>query len=67
MTALHGHRHIVLDEECHNDLVMGEKYQIVVAAFNFVVHLWESSNCPGMLHAAVSTTFVEVCEKPRQM
>lgn len=47
MTALHGYRHIVLDEGCHDDLVMAEKYQIVEAAYNFVVHLWESSNCPA--------------------
>ena len=49
VAALKGHRQIVLDRECHNDLVMEEKYQIVGAAFNFVVHLWESSNCPGMI------------------
>ena len=75
MTALHGYRHIVLDEGCHDDLVMAEKYQIVEAAYNFVVHLWESSNCPGMsdeemimkVTSLVSTTFVEAFEKPGQM
>ena len=47
MTALNGHRKIVKDEVCHKDLVMAEKYQIVEAAYDFAVHLWESSNCPG--------------------
>ena len=46
--ALHGHRDIVRDLGCHNDLVMAEKYQIVEAAYDFVVHLWKSSNCPGV-------------------
>ena len=46
--ALNGHKDIVEDDGCHNDLVMAEKYQIVEAAYDFVVHLWESSNCPGM-------------------
>lgn len=45
--ALIGHRDIVRNDRCHNDLVMAEKYQIVEAAYDFVVHLWESSNCPG--------------------
>lgn len=48
VTALNGHRDIVQNKGCHNDLIMAEKYQIVEAAYDFVVHLWESSNCPGM-------------------
>lgn len=47
VTALNGHRKIVKDKVCHKDLVMAEKYQIVEAAYDFAVHLWESSNCPG--------------------
>lgn len=47
VTALNGHRKIVKSKACHKDLVMAEKYQIVEAAYDFAVHLWESSNCPG--------------------
>ena len=47
VTALNGHREIVR-KGCHDDLIMAEKYQIVESAYDFVVDLWESSNCPGM-------------------
>ena len=47
VTALNGHRDIVQNDTCHGDLVMAEQYQIVESAYDFVVHLWESSHCPG--------------------
>ncbi|KAL9968689.1 hypothetical protein ACROYT_G020807 [Oculina patagonica] len=47
VTALNGHRDIVQKKECHDDLIMAEKYQIVENAYDFVVDLWESSNCPA--------------------
>ncbi|KAJ7363459.1 osteoclast differentiation [Desmophyllum pertusum] len=47
VTALNGHRSIVQDNDCHNDLVLAEKYQIVESAYDFVVNLWKSSNCPA--------------------
>ena len=47
VTALNGHRGIV-QSPCHNDLILAEKYQIVESAYNFVVDLWETSNCPGI-------------------
>ncbi|XP_068755663.1 osteopetrosis-associated transmembrane protein 1-like [Montipora capricornis] len=40
------HRVIVDDKTCHSDLIMGEKYQLVESAYNFVEGLWKSSNCP---------------------
>ena len=54
--ALNGHKNIVSNEGCHNDLVMEEKYQIVAAAYKFVVHLWKSSNCPGMVNEELKVT-----------
>ena len=49
VTTLNEHRSIVQHKSCHNDLVLAEKYQIVESAYDFVVNLWKSSNCPGIL------------------
>ena len=47
--SLNGHKAIVANGECHNDLIMAEKYQLVEYSYAFVVNLWESANCPGKL------------------
>ena len=45
--TLNGHKAIVEKKECHNDLIMAEKYQLVEYSYAFVVDMWESANCPG--------------------
>lgn len=47
--SLNGHKAIVEKKECHDDLIMAEKYQLVEYSYAFVVNLWESANCPGKL------------------
>lgn len=44
--TLNRHKDIVDKEVCHSDLIMAEKYQLVESAYNFVVDLWKTSNCP---------------------
>lgn len=43
--VINKHRDIVIGD-CHKDLVMAEKNQLVDSAFQFVEDLWKSCNCP---------------------
>ncbi|XP_074627315.1 osteopetrosis-associated transmembrane protein 1-like isoform X1 [Acropora palmata] len=43
--VINKHRDIVTGD-CHKDLVMAEKNQLVESAFQFVEDLWKSCNCP---------------------
>lgn len=43
--ALSGHSDII-HQNCSNDLIFAEKYQIVEYAYDFVVDTWERTNCP---------------------
>jgi len=45
--VLNGHKAIIQDEDCHSDLIMAEKHQLVESAYDFVVDMWKDSNCPG--------------------
>lgn len=47
IAAINGHRGILIHPECHKDLVLAEKHQLVESAFQFVEDLWKDSNCPG--------------------
>lgn len=58
MNALTGHRNIVQNKDCHLDLILTEKYQLVEYAYKFVVDLWEGSNCPGIVASNVALSKV---------